>query len=453
MPSGSGRENTRRVREAADAVQEAATAAGLEPGEPDALAASLHEWRLRHTEHLIETDARMKDWEELKQILGEQTLDELVKKADSARQKAVSVAACTDPEALAVALIRPASPTSGDEAREEHRVALLHQIDERRRQEGEHAEAIAGVAVAEKALTEAARLAGVVGESPDKQVAGLRSWQDKRNTELGKADREAEEWEELQRTLGQNSLLGLTREVERLSAEARALSEEVGVRDDAEFGNRPTDAELRRAEQEAKEARSVFIREEGQLEAFARALTNVAEVEEALVAAKAEHTRFQSLDRTLGLTIGFLEQAEERVHRTIAPVLAGTVRDWLPRITGGRYTDCKVDPENLAVEVATANGRWQKAELLSHGTAEQVYLLLRLALARHLASQSCPLILDDAVASSDSLRKHDLLETLLAVSESTQVILFTHEDDVSEWARERLADGPHKFTELKEPER
>ena len=446
-------ENTRRVREAAEAVQEAATAAGVESGNPDEVAGSLLEWRLRHAEHLIETDARMKDWEELKQTLGEETLDELVKKAATARDKAVSAADCTDSEALAVALIRPASPTSGEEAREEHRVALLHQIDERRRQEGEHAEAIAGVAATEKALAEAARLAGVAGEGPDEQVAGLRSWQDKRNTELGKADREAEEWEELQRTLGQNSLQGLTREVERLSAEARALSEEVGVRDEAELGNPPTDAELRRAEQEAKEARAAFIREEGQLETFARDLTNVAEAEEALVAAKGEYARFQSLDRTLELTIGFLEQAEERVHRTIAPVLAGTVREWLPSVTGGRYTDCRVDPENLAAEVATADGHWQKAELLSHGTAEQVYLLLRLALARHLASQSCPLILDDAVASSDSRRKHDLLETLLAVSESTQVILFTHEDDVSEWARERLADGPHKFTELREPER
>ena len=415
-------ESTRRVREAADAVQDAAAAAGVECGNPDEVAASLLEWRLRHAEHLNETDARMKDWEELKQTLGEQTLDELVKKVASARQKAVSVAACTDSEELAVALANPASVTSWEEAREEHRVVLLHQIDERRRQEVQHAEAIASVTKAKKALAEAARLAGVAVEDPDEQVAGLRSWQDKRNTELRRADREAEEWEELQRALGQNSLEELTREVEDRSAEARALSEEVGVTDEADLGSPPTDDDLRSAEQGAKEARAAFIREESQLEAFTRNLTNVAEAEEELVAAKGEYARFQSLDRTLELTIGFLEQAEERVHRTIAPVLAGTVREWLPRVTGGRYTDCRVDPENLAAEVSTAHGHWQKAELLSHGTAEQVYLLLRLALARHLASESCPLVLDDALASSDSRRKLDLLETLFVLSESTQVI-------------------------------
>ena len=153
------------------------------------------------------------------------------------------------------------------------------------------------------------------------------------------------------------------------------------------------------------------------------------------------------------MTIRFLEQAEELVHRNVAPVFAETVREWLPRVTGGRYTDCSVDPEKLAVEVATANGRWQRAELLSHGTAEQVYLLLRLALARHLAKEDCPLILDDAVAASDSRRKQELLETLLAVSEATQVILFTHEDDVCAWARGRLVGEPHKLIELNGPER
>ena len=118
-----------------------------------------------------------------------------------------------------------------------------------------------------------------------------------------------------------------------------------------------------------------------------------------------------------------------------------------------RDCTCRVDPEKLVVEVATTNGRWQRAEVLSHGTAEQVYLLLRLALARHLASQGCPIILDDAVAASDSQRKHDLLETLLAISESTQVILFSHEDDVCAWARGRLVGEPHKLIELDGPER
>ena len=302
-------------------------------------------------------------------------------------------------------------------------------------------------------MAEAARLVGIEENTSDEQIEALRSWQDDRLAELGKADSEIEEWEELQRILGQYSLVELAGEVERLRTEARALSDEAGVVDMTELAAPPTDAELKQAEREAHVSRTAFNRAQSQLEVFARELMDVAEATEALVAAEGKHSRVRSLGRTLDLTIRFLEQAEESVHRTVAPVLAEIVREWLPRVTGGRYTDCRVDPEKLAVEVATTNGRWQRAEVLSHGTAEQVYLLLRFALARHLASQGCPLIIDDAVAASDSQRKHDLLETPLAVSESTQVILFTHEDDVCAWARGRLVGEPHKLIELDGPQR
>ena len=85
-----------------------------------------------------------------------------------------------------------------------------------------------------------------------------------------------------------------------------------------------------------------------------------------------------------------------------------------------------------------------------HGTAEQVYLLLRLALARHLTApgEVCPVILDDAVAACDAERKRALLETLHAVSASAQVILFTHEEDVRDWAAQRLLTSQDRMTTL-----
>ena len=73
------------------------------------------------------------------------------------------------------------------------------------------------------------------------------------------------------------------------------------------------------------------------------------------------------------------------------------------------------------------------------------------ALARHLtkgSGEACPLILDDVAGASDSERKQAVLETLLAISESNQVILFTHEDAVRDWARERLTGPPHSVVEL-----
>ncbi len=306
---------------------------------------------------------------------------------------------------------------------------------------------------AAEGILAAATAADLTVNGPDEAAAALLEWQRRRTDYLEESDHQIKDWEELQQLLGQSSLDELTGEEERLRAEARALSEEVGVEDMADLPAPLTDTEFKHAEREASKTRNEFNRAQTQLEMFAQDPMDVAEAKEVLDAAEDEHARVRSLGDTLDSTIRFLEQAEESVHRTVAPVLAKIVREWLPKVTDGRYTDCRVNPEKLAVEIATTNGHWQPAELLSHGTAEQVYLLLRLALARHLASESCPLILDDAVAASDSRRKRDLLKTLLAVSESTQVILFTHEDDVCAWARGRLVGEPHKLIELDGPER
>ena len=186
--------------------------------------------------------------------------------------------------------------------------------------------------------------------------------------------------------------------------------------------------------------------ERQRLEQIAAHLPSLADAEDELAAARSELERVERLDRTLATTSDFLKRAEERVHRSVAPVLRATVLKWLRGVTAGRYTDCKVDPESLQVEVCAAG-------LLSHGTAEQVYLLLRLALARHLVADGevCPLILDDAVAACDTERKQALLDTLHAVSAETQVILFTHEEDVQAWARQRLSEPRDALTELPRP--
>ena len=133
-----------------------------------------------------------------------------------------------------------------------------------------------------------------------------------------------------------------------------------------------------------------------------------------------------------------------RVHRSIAPALREALNKWLRRVTNGRYTESVVDPKTLEVKVRAAGGNWRDADLLSRGTAEQVYLLLRIALVEHLTRPSrevCPLILDDVMVQSDETRKTALLELLHEVSAERQVILFTMEPSVADWARGHLR-GP-----------
>jgi uncharacterized protein YhaN len=122
----------------------------------------------------------------------------------------------------------------------------------------------------------------------------------------------------------------------------------------------------------------------------------------------------------------------------------------LPVVTGNRYTDVTVDPLTLRVDVCDSTRRWRIADRLSFGTAEQVYLLLRIALAGHLVKPgvSCPLLLDDVTVHADRVRVIEILDLLLAASQHQQVILFTQQEQVREWARTHL-DGPrHALREL-----
>ena len=77
---------------------------------------------------------------------------------------------------------------------------------------------------------------------------------------------------------------------------------------------------------------------------------------------------------------------------------------------------------------------------LSLGTADQLYLALRLAsLETALESHGpVPLIADDVLVQFDDRRTAAALQALAGLSERTQVVLFTHHEHVCELALARL---------------
>jgi DNA repair exonuclease SbcCD ATPase subunit len=183
----------------------------------------------------------------------------------------------------------------------------------------------------------------------------------------------------------------------------------------------------------------------------ARSLPGRAEAEESLAAAERELARVRELDQTLGQAIEFLRRAQERVHREVVPELTALLRAWLPRLTEERYVDVRMDPATLAVEVCGTERDFRRADLLSHGTAEQIYLLLRVALAARLTEghDSCPLLLDDVTVHADPERTHRMLEFLHRLSAERQIVLFAHQDQVREWAHARFDGERDALIELR----
>ncbi len=308
-------------------------------------------------------------------------------------------------------------------------------------------------------------------------VRALTGWRSQRDEQFATAQRDAEAWATLQHLCAGQTLVEMTTSVEQWTAAAAAAqSKATAAIEAAEMAHAERDlaADLAAGIAEvdviaaadadivgkwvqvarhdladhravASTASAAAESLEGELRERARTLHSVPEAEEAFARANAELDRVEELSDTLKATSDFLTAAQDRVHRSIAPVLAATLQRWLPRVTAGRYLDAIVDPKTLQVQVCGPDRRWRQADLLSLGTAEQIYLLLRVALAQHLtlSGERCPLVLDDVTVQADADRTAGILDLLLELSADRQVILFAQEPAVAAWAAEHLVGGDH----------
>ena len=79
---------------------------------------------------------------------------------------------------------------------------------------------------------------------------------------------------------------------------------------------------------------------------------------------------------------------------------------------------------------------------MSEGTADPLYLALRLAALelRRSSHPQMPLILDDALVTSDDERAANILQALSRFSEHGQVMIFTHHGHLIDVARKALGE-------------
>jgi len=336
---------------------------------------------------------------------------------------------------------------------EARRPDLARELEIRRAAERAAREAEDRVRRAAERLRAVARRCGVSGAGEAAIVGALGEWSRARARDIENHEARVKQWAELSELLGGASLDANEAEAGRMARRALELrgdlrEAEVAMADLGIEPARRIEA-LRRARDDAADEAAML---RGKLSDRAARIPSVAVAEEEQAAAETELERVRELEETLQTTIEYLERAQERVHRDVAPILAASIREWLPRLTGGRYVEVAVDPKSLDVWVSGRDGERREAIRLSHGTAEQIYLLLRVAMAAHLTSDGevCPLILDDVVVHADSRRTRAMLELLHEVSRERQVILFSQEEEVLAWAQATLEAGRDALIRLDE---
>ena len=206
-------------------------------------------------------------------------------------------------------------------------------------------------------------------------------------------------------------------------AEARAsLDEALEARDAARDKYSDAQASLRKAEQ-VGDAATLRARE--------------IEAGEVLAAEVVEYVQTKVMITALQRLLA----AEEPDHETALLTHAATL---VRRLTGGRVTGLTVEERagehRLRVE---ADGLEEGVpEELSQGTADQVYLALRLAGIRQMQMSAVtegfstlPVVLDDILVAHDDGRTAVALEVLVEEAQDQQILLMTHHSAVAEAAR------------------
>ena len=122
-----------------------------------------------------------------------------------------------------------------------------------------------------------------------------------------------------------------------------------------------------------------------------------------------------------------LKEADSQLHARLSPQLSQRAGEYFARLTQGKYTQVGLT-RDLEVTVREGDSLTDRPlALLSQGTADQLYLALRLAVSDLVlpTPQSCPLILDDALITFDDAHLGQALDLLLELSRDRQVLLFT----------------------------
>ena len=131
-----------------------------------------------------------------------------------------------------------------------------------------------------------------------------------------------------------------------------------------------------------------------------------------------------------------------------SPALGEAAASIFTNLTGGRYNKVLLDRSMTPSAQEPDQLSPHEAEQLSQGTADQLYLAVRLAICKMVlpAENEVPILLDDALVNFDDERMAAALDYLLELSAHQQVLLFTcqrREGDYLNWAY------PERFHHIK----
>lgn len=146
----------------------------------------------------------------------------------------------------------------------------------------------------------------------------------------------------------------------------------------------------------------------------------ISRLEEELVRQQAEYD-------ALRLSLDALQAANTTLQNRFSPELGRRAAEIFADMTGSTWSHILLDRDfHLSAESGSDPTR-RSVQLLSAGTADQLYLAVRLAICEMILppEQNPPLILDDALLTFDDARLSTTLDYLTRLGAQRQILLFT----------------------------
>lgn len=216
--------------------------------------------------------------------------------------------------------------------------------------------------------------------------------------------------------------------------EARARLSESGE-SSADFDMEEAKAKAQKLAGERIEAENLKTRYETELKTGFRGMRDPEDLRREISELKEKIAVKQTYYDAVSAAYDELKESLIEARRSFGSVLENKTLENLREITGGAYG--KVNVSNDFDISAEKNGTFgmHDAEFLSRGTKDQIYLSLRLAVARLITEKEpLPVILDDALSQYDDKRFLSAFEFLKDYGKDTEVCLFTCHDYVKDEA-------------------
>lgn len=178
---------------------------------------------------------------------------------------------------------------------------------------------------------------------------------------------------------------------------------------------------IRQTEERLRQVRSRLDHYRGQITALGdgAALESEKERLRQLIAEKEEQYA------AVTMAMDALEAANHRLQTQYAPEISRRAAAILNRMTAGRYDRVLLDAELSASVRETGAVTGRETVFLSEGTADQLWLAVRLAICGAALPKAAPLVLDDALVNFDDERAAAAVELLREEGKERQILLFS----------------------------